>query len=108
MVTLDLNALMEGIGAATLESGCPLAPATVRRLACDADLIPAVLNTESVPLDFGRAKRLVQPHQRKALIARDKCCAYPGCTMPARWADAHHIKTWKEGGTTDLDKKVLP
>ena len=106
-VLLDLNTLIDGIGTATLESGIPLGPDTVRHLACDADFIPIVLNGRSVPLDAGQTRRLVKPKQRAALIARDRGCAYPGCCNPARWADAHHIKHWIDGGNTDLDNLVL-
>jgi Domain of unknown function (DUF222)/HNH endonuclease len=106
-VHLDLNMLLDGIGTATLDSGCPLSPQAVRRLCCDAGLIPIVLNGNSVPLDLGRTHRLVTPEQRRALVARDQCCAYPGCDLPARWADAHHIKPWSEGGSTNLDNLVL-
>jgi len=77
-VTLDLNMLVDGIGTATLSSGCPLSPKAVRRLACDADLLPVVLNGKSVPLDAGQSRRLVKTTQKAALIARDKGCAYPG------------------------------
>ena len=106
-VFLDLQALTDQVAGATLDTGCPLAPEAVRRLACDADFIPMVLNSESVPLDAGRSRRLVKPKQREALVARDRGCAYPGCCTPAAWADAHHIKHWLDGGLTNLDNLVL-
>ena len=90
-----------------MDSGIPLCPEAARRISCDADLIPIVLNTDGVPLDVGRAHRLVQPQQRKALIARDHGCAFPGCHLPARWTDAHHVIHWKDGGPTDLANMVL-
>jgi hypothetical protein len=86
-VYLDWQVLTDAVGTATLESGCPLSASATRRLACDADIIPIVLGKDSVPLDLGRAYRLVQPEQRKALVARDKGCAYPNCTAPASWCD---------------------
>jgi Domain of unknown function (DUF222)/HNH endonuclease len=106
-VHLDLELLIDGIGTATLDSGCPLSPQAVRRLCCDASLIPIMLNGHSVPLDLGRSHRLVTADQRKALVARDKGCTYPGCDRPARWAEAHHIKEWSQGGATDLANLVL-
>lgn len=106
-VYLDLNVLTDAVGTATLESGTPIAASAARRLACDADIIPIVLNGDSVPLDLGRTHRLVKPEQRKALIARDKGCAYPDCTIPASWCDAHHIHHWLHGGPTDLANLVL-
>jgi uncharacterized protein DUF222/HNH endonuclease len=106
-VTLDLGKLLDGIGTATLSSGCPLAPKAVRRLACDADIIPVVLGSKSVPLDVGQSRRLVKPGQRAALVARDRGCAYPGCCQPAQYTDAHHIRHWADGGPTDVDNLVL-
>ena len=106
-ICLNINDLIGSLGTATLDSGCQLHPATVRQLACDADVIPMVLNGQSVPLDAGRTRRLVTAKQRAALVARDKGCAFPGCGNPARWADAHHIHHWIDGGRTDLDNTVL-
>jgi len=104
---MNLNTLLDGIGTATLPSGCPLSPSAARRLACDAELVPIVLNGKSVPVDVGRTRRLVKPAQRDALITRDQGCAFPNCPLPTRWTDAHHIKHWLDGGNTDLDNLVL-
>jgi hypothetical protein len=106
-VTLDYQVLAEQTGTATLDDGTTLPAATARRLACDAHLIPIVLGTNSTPLDLGRTQRLVQPHQRNALITRDKGCAFPTCHLPARWTDAHHLTHWADGGKTNLDNLVL-
>jgi hypothetical protein len=106
-VYLNWEVLTDAVGTATLESGTPLCASATRRLACDADIIPIVLGADSVPLDLGRTHRLIKPHQRKALIARDKGCAYPNCGAPASWCDAHHIIHWLHGGPTDLNNLVL-
>ncbi|MGH8573311.1 MAG: DUF222 domain-containing protein, partial [Gammaproteobacteria bacterium] len=83
-VTLDYNALLDGVGLATLEGGALLPPTAVRRIACEAHIVPMVLNGKSVPLDVGRKYRFVTPDQRRALVARDKGCAYPSCHRPPR------------------------
>src|SRR5882757_2246621 len=106
-VTVDLAVLLKGVGAATLEGGAILPAAAARRIACDAGIVPMVMNGASVPLDVGRTRRLVTPKQRAALNARDKGCAFPQCPRPAQWADAHHIRPWLDGGTTDLANMVL-
>src|SRR4029077_2039385 len=72
-----------------------------------ASLIPMVLNSDSVPLDLGRSHRLINSHQRKALVARDRGCAFPDCPCPATWCDAHHVRHWADGGATDLANMVL-
>jgi hypothetical protein len=106
-VTMDYTDLIEGVGTATLESGTELSASAVRRIACDCGVVPMVLNSASAPLDVGRTRRLVTTKQRVALNARDCGCAFPHCTRPARWSDAHHIVSWLDGGPTDLDNLVL-
>ena len=60
-------------------TGKLLAPETIRRMACDATIIPVVLGTDSEVLDVGRAKRLFTPGMLHALWLRDKGCTIPGC-----------------------------
>ena len=91
----------------TLGDGRKVTPETVRRMACDADLAPIVLGSDSEVLDVGRVHRLVTPAIRKALIVRDGGCAFPGCDRPAAWTDAHHRTHWMDGGITSLDTCVL-
>ena len=88
-------------------TGTLVAPETVRRLACDADLIPAVLGTRGEVLDLGRRKRLFTSAQTRALWLRDGGCTFPGCSIPAQWADAHHLWHWADGGPTDLSWAAL-
>ncbi|MGO4229652.1 DUF222 domain-containing protein [Arthrobacter sp. YAF34] len=85
----------------------PVTASTVRKIACDADIIPVLLGGEGRILDIGRASRIFPPHHRKALIARDRGCAFPGCTIPATWCEAHHITYWSHGGTTGTENGVL-
>jgi len=92
---------------AVTETGTTLSAGWARKLACDATLIPTVLGSASEPLDIGRASRVVPPGLRRALITRDRGCAFPGCRRPPRWADAHHIRHWADGGPTALDNLVL-
>ena len=46
----------------------------MRRIACDAALIPAVLGTGGEVLDWGRERRLFTPAQIKRLWLRDAGC----------------------------------
>ena len=82
-------------------------PADIRRVACNADILPVVFGGESLPLDVGRARRLFAPAQRVALNARDRGCVFPGCTTPLAFCEAHHITPWSQGGQTNLDNGVL-
>ncbi|MBO1766633.1 HNH endonuclease signature motif containing protein [Allobranchiibius sp. GilTou38] len=96
---------LPGIGRTT--DGDYLDAGTLRRMACDADLIPAVLGTESEPLDVGRAKRLFTGGLRTAIIHRDRHCTFPGCERPPDWCDAHHVRPWWAGGQTTLTNAAL-
>ncbi len=80
---------------------------SIRRLACDADIVPLVLGGNGQVLDVGRAQRLFPPHLRRALVARDKGCAFPDCSVPASWCEAHHLTPWARGGATSVDNGVL-
>ena len=107
-ITLDYHKLMTAaFDAGVLPDGTPLTAGDLRRLCCDANLIPAVLGAASEPLDIGRANRFVTPALRKALTLRDKHCAHPNCGRPAHLCDAHHIVPWWHGGPTNLNNLVL-
>src|SRR6266508_3190272 len=100
VITIDYAKLRDEVGVGVLDTGEALSPGTVRRLACDAQIIPAILGGDSVPLDLGRGERLCTPAQRPALIIRDKGCAFPGCDRPPQWCQAHHITHRVNGGAT--------
>jgi hypothetical protein len=103
VVTMEFDRLAGAVrGAGHTPAGTLLSPQSVRKLACDASIIPMVLGSQSQPLDVGRTKRLVTPALLAALWARDKACTYPGCGRPPQWTDAHHVKHWIEGGPTAL------
>lgn len=102
VVTVGLEALRRGLGAAALETGERLSTGEARRLACGAGIIPMVLGSDSVPLDLGREQRLFSKHQRIALNHRYDGCATVGCDRPPSWLEIHHIDPWSGGGGTDL------
>ncbi len=109
VVTVDLDRLRDGLGLAETSTADILTAEQVRRLACQADLLPAVLGRKGQILDLGRTSRLFSPAQRKAMAVRDRQCTADGCTVPAAWCEAHHWKQpWSRGGKTDLaDGKLL-
>jgi len=90
--------LQQRIEQAVLACGGPINAAEARRIACDANIIPAVLGSDSEVLDVGRANRLFTPAIRKALALRDNGCAFPGCDRPVAWCDAHHVVHWIHHG----------
>jgi hypothetical protein len=110
VVTLDhdnLVAALHARGIATTADGLDLPAGVVRRLACDAELIPAVLGSGSEVLDVGRTRRLVTPAIWTALVLRDRQCTFPACTRPPVMCHAHHIDHWLDRGTTSLDNLAL-
>ena len=119
MVTVDYRDLLERLGGAdtdtrapvsntgTLMFTGPITASTVRKIACDADIIPILLGGHGRILDIGRASRVFPPHIRKAITARDLGCAFPKCTIPAPWCEAHHITYWSRGGSTGSGNGTL-
>ena len=107
MVTLSIESLLSQLGTGAIVGGEQLSASEARRLACNAQIVPVVLGGKGEILDFGRARRLYSPAQRKAMRLRDQRCRAEGCTIPATWCEAHHLKPWSVGGRTDLDDGVL-
>lgn len=107
VVTANYDVLARALGVGQADTGERLSPTTVRRLACDALVIPAVMGGEGQVLDLGRGRRLFTGAIRRALNLRDGGCAFPGCTRAATWCDAHHRISWLDGGPTSLENGVL-
>jgi hypothetical protein len=81
-----------------------LAEETIRRLGCEAGLVPVLHDGEEI-LSVGRKTRAVPPAIRRALRLRDRGCRFPGCTH-TRHVDAHHVRHWADGGETKLSNLV--
>ncbi|MFJ9390241.1 DUF222 domain-containing protein [Nocardioides sp. NPDC101246] len=107
-ITMSLDQLRADLGTAALGfDGDQITAAEARRMACNADLVPVVLGTDSEVLDLGRTARLAHPIQHRALRLRDQGCQAEDCDAPAAWTEAHHLKPWSEGGKTNLANMVL-
>src|SRR6266508_4676171 len=87
-------------GRCELAEGPALAPETARRLACDGSEITMVDGPDGTPLDVGRKTRRIPPRLRRAVLARDGVCVFPGCDRPI--TEIHHRQHWSNGGRTDL------
>jgi hypothetical protein len=74
-------------------------------MACDAGAVVMRHAADGSVLDVGRKTRTIPPALRRALLARDRQCRFPGCN--ARRCDAHHVRHWADGGPTRLDNLVL-
>jgi hypothetical protein len=104
-ITVSLQTLMgmEGAPKPLLAHFGVLRMPTVQRMICDGDLMRVVLDAATgLPLDVGRRSRLAVKRQRRALQVIFQHCAFPGCTVPFRFCEIHHLDWWGRGGPTDL------
>jgi hypothetical protein len=107
-VTTTLEELRAGLtGAGRLDTGRTLSVATLRELACDALVVPAVLGGSAQVLDLGRSTRAWNRAQRRAIALRDRGCVAPGCDRPPHACQVHHCRHWIDGGPTDLANGAL-
>jgi hypothetical protein len=107
VITAALETLLTGLGVATTSTGQRISAGEVRRLACTANLVPAVLGGASEILDLGRSQRLHSAAIRRAMGVRDRHCRAEGCDIPAAWCEAHHLTPWSKGGKTNLADGLL-
>lgn len=84
-----------------------ITPETARRIMCDAEVTPIIVNTQGEPLWLGRSVRTATAAQRKAVVARDRHCTWPGCDIPPEWCDIHHTTPFSDWGDTDIDGLTL-
>jgi hypothetical protein len=81
--------------------------AELRARLCDCNITHVEVDHHGVPLRVGRTRRQASAAIRRALVARDGGCVFPGCERPVEHCDAHHIAAWQHGGRTDLDNMAL-
>ena len=100
---------LPGLGCAVFtESGSRVPVGLLRRLACDSAVTRVVFGGDGAVLDVGRAQRTVTGQMRRAVIARDGHCAFPGCDQPPSRCEVHHAVThWAEGGATSVSNSAL-
>ena len=108
-VVIDLHTLRSGLHEQSVirtghEAELPLE--TIRRMACEAEIIPVVLNSKGVVIDIGRASRLATRYQRKAIETMYSHCAIPDCKVPIAQCQPHHISYWRDDGPTDMNNLV--
>lgn len=79
----------------------------LRRLRCGSRRQTVVQDAAGAVLHLGRKERYANRALRRALAARDRGCAVPGCGRPPQHCDAHHVTYWEHEGCTDIDNMVL-
>ncbi len=107
VVTMTLETLLGGLPAAHLDTGDKISAGQARRLACTADIIPAVLGGGSQVLDLGRKRRFHTESQRIVAALEQGGCSAEGCDWPPGMCHLHHPTPWSEGGGTNRDGIIL-
>jgi hypothetical protein len=107
MLHVDQDPLApDGALAGTLDDGTRVSAEAFRRVACDCGLVPVGHDKTGTTMSIGRRSRSIPPAIRRALLLRDRGCAFPGCTHD-RFLHGHHIQHWLHGGKTSLDNLSL-
>ncbi len=104
--SLDTLAGIDGAPAGELEWGGKVTAETVRRFACDS-AITRITGLGELEQEITHASRTIPPATRRALVARDHHCVFPGCDRPVAWCDGHHLRHWADGGPTRLENLGL-
>jgi hypothetical protein len=104
--SIDTLTRTAGASAGELEWGGTIPADSVRRLACDA-AITRIKDLGELDWETTHAARTIPPATRRALVARDRHCVFPGCDRPPPWCDGHHLVFWADGGPTKLENLGL-
>ena len=109
-ILTDFRTLVEGLhdhSVCETEHGTAIPVSTLRRLCCDAEIIPVVMGSDGVPLDMGRSIRTANRAQRRALRTMYRTCAHPDCAVAFSACTAHHVRWWwKHHGRTDIENLI--
>ena len=89
-----------------LTDGTPVAAETAQRIACDAHIVPVVVDAAGNVLNVGRGQRLANRQQRMALRAMYRNCGFGDCDVAFARCEIHHLHEWERGGRTDLSNLV--
>ncbi len=106
-IDIDLAALKAEIGRAGLSTGSEMSASQARRFACNANLIPIVMDGTSRVIDMSMAKRLHDRYQRIIIVKRDGGCCWKGCDRPPAWCEVHHPEPFGKGGPTTVNNGAL-
>ena len=107
LVHLDDTQQVPDFDFATTNRGRVLPQPSIDRLLCDSQIERIIHAADGRILDHGRTMRVISPALKRALIARDRHCRFPGCRRPPWWTEGHHIEHWSEGGRTSMDNLIL-
>ncbi len=99
--TLHPDSVLETIDGTVIPIGI------AERWLCDSRWQLLVQDATGEALKLGRKERYANRAIRRALAARDRGCAAPGCTAPVSQCDAHHVTWWEHDGLSNVDQMAL-
>ncbi|UOQ89635.1 HNH endonuclease [Agromyces endophyticus] len=108
LVSVRSADLATGHGAAHADGvDAPISLRAARHMMCTGGVQTVVFDDASRIIRLGSPERCFTPHQRRAITLRDGNCVIPGCTIPAAWAEIHHVIPDRDDGATHTDNGVL-
>ena len=103
LILADFDTIDQQLGNPRLADGTPLPADEFRKLACDAEILTGIFDSDLQCLSLGR-QRHPSPQLRAAITARDQGCI--GCRAEPEWCVSHHIQHWEHGGPTQQNNLV--
>ena len=109
IVSTTLQELEAGCGQAVTATGTLLPMPTVIKMASHAHHYLCIFDKHTGrALYLGRTRRIASAGQRIVLLARDRGCTRPGCTVAGAQCQVHHaVNDWAQGGQTNVDDLAL-
>jgi len=106
VLTIPRAAVVERTDQVGLLGQAAVSVETARRMCCDAGVIEVVEDENGNALSVGRKWRTFHGALKRALLHRDRCCTFPGCTNEL-YLEGHHLKHWLDGGETGVENGAL-
>ena len=109
VVYTTLQELESGCGRAVTATGTLLPMPTVIRMASHAYRYLTIFDKDAGRAPhLGRTRRIASADQRIVLLARDRGCTRPGCTVAGARCQVHHaVADWADNGQTNVDDLTL-
>jgi hypothetical protein len=106
VIHVQAETLADGGTNARTDDGVVLPVDVARRFLCNAKVQRVVEAADGSVVGVGRTTREPSAWMLRLLRYRDRSCTFPGCGN-RRFTQAHLIRWWSRGGSTDLDNLAL-
>ncbi|HWM17926.1 MAG TPA: DUF222 domain-containing protein [Microbacterium sp.] len=85
----------------------PISLRAARHMICTGGTQTVTFDDRGRIIELGAPTRCFTAQQRRAITLRDGGCIIPGCTIPAKWTEIHHVIPDRHGGPAHPDNGVL-